>query len=136
MIKPYNCILGIALLGLTTVQVSAEPINKVNQRVQFSRGSTSTTIRGSVPLGKKDTYIFRARKGQTIIADVTWRGTRVGNSDDSGLSGFTFVEPSGKAIPDPQDITFSAISTGDYKVIVAQPYKLTSPAYTFKLTIR
>ncbi|MFE1748902.1 hypothetical protein [Coleofasciculus sp. H7-2] len=124
-------------VGDTTLQIAAEPRTGVNRRVQFARGRSSTTIKGAVPLGKKDTYIFRARKGQTIITEVVWEGDRVGgDNDDQGLSGFSFVWPNGEVFQDPQDGYFEATSTGDYRVVVAQPYKLTSSRYTFKLTIR
>ncbi|MDZ8135772.1 MAG: hypothetical protein RM049_10785 [Nostoc sp. DedQUE04] len=118
---------------LLTAQPKKDPI----YRVKFAPGSSSTVIKSSVRFGKKDTYVFHARKGQTIIALVTWNGQRAdGNNDEQGLSGFTFVPPSGEAIVDPQDDRFTATSTGDYKVIVAQPYRLTSPKYTFELAIR
>jgi hypothetical protein len=119
------------------VLLAAQPQTKSTHRIKFPPGSTSTVIKSSVRLGKKDTYIFHARKGQTIIADITWNGTRVGgNKNDQGLSGFTFVEPGGESISNPQNAQFPATATGDYQVIIAQPYQLTSPAYTFKLTVR
>lgn len=131
--------LGISLAVISAsplVPVTASPLTKINQRVQFAPGKSGTTINGSVPLGKQDTYTFRARKGQTIITDITWRGTRVGDKNEPGLSGFTFVQPNGERFEHPQDIYFIASSTGEYKVIIAQPYRMTSPRYTFKLTIR
>ncbi len=124
-------------VGDTTLQIAAQPQTGVNRRVQFARGRSSTTIKGAVPLGKKDIYTFRARKGQTIITEVTWEGDRVdGDPQEEGLSGFTFVWPNGEMMEHPQDGYFKATSTGDYRVVVAQPYKLSSSRYTFKLTIR
>lgn len=143
MMKSYQYAGAFIIIGLATLQVTAESFSavaeiqiKVNQRVQFATGKSSKTIKGSVPLGRKDTYIFRARKGQTILVDVTWEGERVGGNEEQGLSGFTFVQPGGQTFEDPQDNQFTATATGDYRVIIAQPYKLTSPRYTFKLTIR
>lgn len=119
------------------VLLAAKPQTEAAHRIKFSPGSTSTVIKSSVRLGKKDTYVFHARKGQTIIAYVTWNGDRAdGKNNEQGLSGFTFVKPNGESIVDPQDDQFTATSTGDYQVIIAQPYQLTSPRYTFKLTIR
>ena len=124
-------------VGNTTLQIAAQPQTGVNRRVQFARGRSSTTIKGAIPLGKKDIYTFRARKGQTIITEVTWEGDRVdGDPQEEGLSGFTFVWPNGEMMEHPQDGYFKATSTGDYRVVVAQPYKLSSSRYTFKLTIR
>lgn len=120
----------------TNLSVTTESQTKVNRRVQFAPGSSSIVIKGSVPLGSKDTYVFRARKGQTIITDIRWAGSRVGGENEEGLSGFTFIWPNGKSLPDPQDIYFKATSTGEYRVVIAQPYRLTSSKYTFKLTIQ
>lgn len=130
--------LSLAVFGATSLlPLAAQQRRGVTQRVQFARGSSSATINGSVPLGSQDTYVFRARRGQTIIADLTWQGTRAdGNDEEQGLSGFTFISADGTVTEDPQDIYFDATVTGDYKVIVAQPYRMSSPRYTFKLTIR
>ncbi|HAX76245.1 MAG TPA: hypothetical protein DCY88_10500 [Cyanobacteria bacterium UBA11372] len=118
------------------VKVSAQSATGVTQRVQFEKGRFSTIVKGAVEPGNKDTYIFRARQGQEIIMDVVWEGTPVDQNEEQGLSGFSFVQPDGKIFEDPQDGYFNALSTGDYRVIIAQPYRLSSPGYTFKLTIR
>ncbi|MFB2968169.1 hypothetical protein ACE1CD_04300 [Aerosakkonema sp. BLCC-F183] len=129
--------IGLAIFSASSlISVAAQSVRGVTRRVQFPRGTSSTTINGSVILGNKDTYIFRARQGQTIIADVTWRGTRVDNVEDQGLSGFTFILPNGESYEDPQNDTFIATVTGDYQVVIRQPYLMSSPRYTFKLTIR
>lgn len=130
---------GISLTVFATssfVKVAAQSATGVTQRVQFEKGRFSTIIKGAVEPGNKDTYIFRARQGQEIIMDVVWEGTPVDQNEDQGLAGFSFVEPDGKIFEDPQDGYFDATSTGDYRVIIAQPYRLSSPGYTFKLTIR
>ena len=120
-----------------SILLAARPNKETIHRIKFAPGSSSTVIKSSVGFGKKDTYVFPARKGQSIIALVTWSGERAdGKNNEQGLSGFTFVPPTGPAIVDPQDDHFTATSTGDYKVIVAQPYQLTSSKYTFELTIR
>ncbi|MDF5730035.1 MAG: hypothetical protein PUP92_18980 [Rhizonema sp. PD38] len=120
-----------------SVLMAAKPQTQTTHRVNFPAGKSSTVIKGSVQLGKKETYIFHARKGQTIIALVTWNGSRVdGKNNEQGLSGYIFVKPDGQSYSDPQNDQFSATLTGDYKVIIAQPYKLSSPKYTFELSIR
>jgi hypothetical protein len=131
--------LGISLTvfaASSLVKVAAQSATGVTQRVQFERGRFSTIIKGTVAPGNKDTYIFRARQGQEIIMDVVWEGTPVDDNEEQGLSGFTFIQPDGKSFENPQNAYFNAASTGDYRVIIAQPYRLSSPAYTFKLTIR
>ena len=126
---------GFALASATSLLPVAAQSNGITRRVQFARGTSSTTINGSVPFGKRDTYIFRASRGQKITTDVTWLGERVDNVEDQGLSGFIFIAPNGQSYEDPQDIYFDATSTGDYKVVVRQPYRMSSPRYRFELTI-
>ena len=127
---------GFALASVSSLLPVAAQTSGITRRIQFARGRSSITINGSVPLGKKDTYIFRASRGQEITTDVTWLGERVDNVQDQGLSGFIFITPNGQAFEDPQDIYFEAKSTGDYQVIVRQPYRMSSPRYRFVLTIK
>ena len=126
---------GFAFASATSLLPVAAQSNGITRRVQFARGTSSTTINGAVPFGKRDTYIFRASRGQKITTDVTWLGERVDNVEDQGLSGFIFIAPNGQSYEDPQDIYFDATSTGDYKVVVRQPYRMSSPRYRFELTI-
>ena len=130
--------ISLAVFGASSLQkVNAQPGRGVTRRVQFAPGASSFVINGAVTLGNQDTYIFRANKGQEIIADITWKGERADGSDElQGLSGFTFITPDGKSYDQPQDNLFEATTTGDYKVVIAQPYRLSNPRYTFKLTIR
>jgi len=107
-------VLTLSMLAYTP-DALAQPRERV-ERVQFPPGQTSTKISGEAPLGRRDTYIFRARKGQTISGDVVWQGKRVGRADDQGLSGFIFVEPDGTSYKDPQDFYFVAKTTGRLSV--------------------
>lgn len=127
---------GFALASATSLLPVAAQTSGITRRVQFRRGTSSTIINGSVPFGKKDTYIFRASRGQEITTDLNWLGERVDNTEDEGLSGFIFIEPDGETYEDPQNIYFKAKSTGDYKVVVRQPYRMSSPRYRFELTIK
>ena len=121
---------------LTLAQLaSAQPQREKVQRVQFPPGQTSTKIAGEAPLHHRDTYIFHADKGQTISGDVVWQGDRFGNPDDQGLSGFIFIEPDGTSHEDPQDFFFPAKATGDYRVVVRAPYRMTNYRYKFELSI-
>ena len=126
-------VLTLSMLAYTP-DALAQPRERV-ERVQFPPGQTSTKISGEAPLGRRDTYIFRARKGQTISGDVVWQGKRVGRADDQGLSGFIFVEPDGTSYKDPQDFYFVAKTTGDYRVVVRAPYRMTNYKYRFELSI-
>ena len=129
--------ISLAVFSATSLQkVNAQQRRGITRRVQFAPGASSFVINGAVTLGNQDAYIFRANKGQEIIVDITWKGERVDRSDDQGLSGFTFITPDGQSYEHPQNDTFAATTTGDYKVVIAQPYRLSNPRYTFKLTIR
>ena len=127
---------ALALLALAVApQVPGQRRTGIIRRVEFPLGRTSIVITGDVPLGKRDTYIFRARKGQLISGDVIWQGKRVSPADDQGLSGLIFVEPDGTSHTDPQDFYFAAKATGDYRVVVRPPYKMTGYKYRFELAI-
>lgn len=128
--------LGILFGAASLIQPDAQAQTAVSRQIQFRRGTSSTTLKGSVVLGKRDVYTFRARKGQTIILDLDWQGERVGSENEEGLSGFTFVQPNGESMEHPQNNYFLASSTGTFRIIVAQPYRLTSPRYTLRLEIR
>ncbi|OKH30423.1 hypothetical protein NIES2119_31015 [[Phormidium ambiguum] IAM M-71] len=129
--------ISLAVFGASSLQkANAQQRRGITRRVQFAPGASSSVINGAVTLGNQDTYIFRANEGQEITADITWQGERVDRSDDQGLSGFTFITPDGQSYEHPQNNVFAATVTGDYKVVIAQPYRLTNPRYTFKLTIR
>jgi len=127
-------VLTLSMLVSTSRALAQQQPEKI-QRVQFSAGQTSTKISGEAPLGRRDTYIFHARKGQTISGDVVWQGERAVRADDQGLSGFIFVEPDGTSHKDPQDFYFEAKATGDYKVVVRAPYRMSNYKYRFELSI-
>jgi hypothetical protein len=105
------------------------------ERVQFPPGQTATKISGEAPLGRRDTYIFHADKGQTISGELVWQGKRAGRADDQGLSGFIFIEPDGTSHKDPQDFYFVAKTTGDYRVVVRASYRMTNYRYRFELSV-
>jgi hypothetical protein len=133
-----NYCLGAFVLTLSMLAAAPNPLAQPRERVervQFSRGQTSTRISGEAPLGRRDTYIFHVVKGQTISGDVVWQGKRVGRADDQGLSGFIFIEPDGTSYKDPQDFYFVAKATGDYRVVVRAPYRMTNYKYRFELSI-
>ena len=130
----YFCNLLFAISLLIFILVHDANAQGVAKRVQFAKGRTSTTIKGSVRAGKRDTYTFRAKENQAINVDVKWLGAREGN--DEQLSGFIFVHPDGTEEEDPQDSYFVAGSTGDYKVIIRTKSRRSATAYVFKLTVQ
>ncbi len=122
---------GFSLL----LPVKAQEQSNLTTRVRFPRGASSMTFNNSVPLGSKHTYIFGASSGQLITADLTWRGHPV-EDQGQGLSGLSLVFPDGRIEQDVVQVNFDTTTTGDYKAIIAQPYRQTSSRYTFTLTIK
>lgn len=121
---------GFSLL----LPVEAKQQSNLTRRVRFSRGTSSITFNSSVPLGSKHTYIFRASRGQLITADLNWMGHPF-EDYGQGLSGLSLVFPNDRIEQDVVQNNWDATSTGDYKAIIAQPYRLSSSRYRFTLTI-
>jgi len=62
----------------TAVFVGAFAINSIfaegiKKKVRFAKGTSSTTIRGSVVRGDRDRYYVTAKKGQTMSVKITSR---------------------------------------------------------------
>ena len=60
----------------TAVFVGAFAINSIfaegiKKKVRFAKGTSSTTIRGSVVRGDRDRYYVTAKKGQTMSVKIT-----------------------------------------------------------------
>lgn len=128
------CMKPLALFALVTASVGVDqPGSEIVHRVRLPPGRTSTVITGEVSWGRSDTYIFSARKGQVLFADVTWQGERVGRKEDEGLSDLMFIDPDGASHAEPHE--FEAKSTGDYRVVIRAPYKMTNYTYRFELII-
>jgi len=134
---PNKYLVGALVLTLSMLAYTPDALAAQQrvERVRFTPGQTSTKIFGEAPLGRRDTYIFHVVKGQTISGDVVWKGKRLGRTDDQGLSGFIFVEPDGTSYKDPQDFYYVAKATGDYRVVVRAPYRMTNYQYGFELSI-
>ena len=129
---------GPVLLLLAVVialDVMGQQRGGIVRRLQFPAGRSSIAVAGEVRPGKKDTYIFRARKSQIISVDLIWQGERIDGDGDQGLSGLIFTEPNGKSYKDPQDFYFEAGATGDYQLVIRPPYKMTNYRYSFELKI-
>ncbi|HBE21073.1 MAG TPA: hypothetical protein DEG17_07665 [Cyanobacteria bacterium UBA11149] len=128
---------GFAIFSSASLFLPVEAQEKRNltRRVRFPRGASSMTFNNSVPLESKHTYIFWASSGQLVTADLTWMGHPI-EDQGQGLSGLSLVFPDGSIVQDIQNSNFDTTSTGDYKAIIAQPYRQTSSRYTFTLTIK
>jgi len=125
---------GFCLLFFVFCLPSYAQKSGITKRVQFGKGKTSTTIKGNVAPGKKDTYIFRAKENQSITVTIEWQGKRGGL--DEQLSGFVFIHPDGTQEEDPQSDVFVAGEEGDFKVIIRTKSRRSVTAYIFTLTIQ
>ncbi|MDT7688040.1 MAG: hypothetical protein QOE46_799 [Acidobacteriota bacterium] len=66
----YTCTTLILCLFLSAVSPATAQQQDKNVRVRFARGTTTRTYRGSIS-HSSDTYIVRARRGQTMSIAVT-----------------------------------------------------------------
>lgn len=71
----FKVLLLILILAGTTLDLAAQT------RINFRRGSTSATVKGTLASQGKRSYVLSARSGQTISANVS--------SPSSGCVGFT-----------------------------------------------
>jgi hypothetical protein len=110
---------------------------KETKSVTLSKMKPCMVLTGSVQPKHFDTYVFRARKGQTIVANPYFYGkeTHRPKDDAQGLSGFVIIQPNGQKFEDPQDIQFAAEQTGRYKVLVRPAYKRATGKYALKISV-
>ena len=110
---------------------------KGTKSVTLSKTKPCMVLTGSVQPKNFDTYIFRASKGQTIVANPYFYGkeTNRPKNDEQGLSGFVIVQPNGEKFEDPQDVQFNAEQTGRYKVLVRPAYRRTTGRYALKISV-
>ncbi|MEP6903866.1 MAG: hypothetical protein ABJA66_19240 [Actinomycetota bacterium] len=126
-----------ALLGGASWQIAAQPKQVITRRVALTNAKPCMILTGAAQPKNFDTYIFRARKGQTIVAAPFYYGRETNRPDDDeqGSSGFDFVSPDGKSIVDPQDVIFEAVRTGEYKILIRPAYRRTTGKYVLKLSV-
>jgi hypothetical protein len=61
---------GLAVIFACSFAVSSLA-EGVKRKIQFERGSSSATVRGSVVRGDQDRYYLKAAKGQTMSVKIT-----------------------------------------------------------------
>ncbi len=133
----------IAIVAVFTFAFFAAPAlviaqsGGITKRVALTNAKPCVILTGAVQPKNFDTYIFRARKGQTIAAAPFYYGreTNRPSDDEQGSSGFDFVPPGGKSMVDPQDVIFTAMRTGDYKILIRPAYRRTTGKYALKLSV-
>ena len=130
-------LLTVASIGSAQSKSGATSVNRIIKRVALSKTKPCVILEGSVQPKNFDTYIFNARKGQTIIASPYYYGEETDRpaDDEQGLSGFVIVLPNGEKSEDPQDDMFQAEKSGEYKILVRPAYKRTTGKYALKISI-
>jgi hypothetical protein len=63
----------VAISFICALTVSPVFAQGVKHKVRFTRGATSTTIRGAVVRGDRDRYYVVAKRGQTMSVKITSR---------------------------------------------------------------
>lgn len=95
------------------------------RRVQFERGRTTAVLKGTTT--GSDTYLLRAKEGQTMLVHVTARGKNVTLdvfAEDGAVLGAS----------DGSDWTGQLPQTGDYRIVVSATKG--TAHYTLEVTIR
>jgi hypothetical protein len=62
---------GLAVAFACCFALSSLLAQGVKQKIQFARGSSSSTVRGAVVRGDRDRYYLGAKKGQTMSVKIT-----------------------------------------------------------------
>ena len=62
---------GLAVAFACSFALSSLLAQGVKQKIQFARGSSSSTVRGAVVRGDRDRYYLGAKKGQTMSVKIT-----------------------------------------------------------------
>ena len=109
----------------------------ITKRVTLTKTKPCVLLIGAVQPKNFDTYVFRARKNQTIIAEPFYYGRQTNRpaDDEQGSSGFEFIPPGGESVADPQDVVFYAEKTGVYKILVRPTYRRTKAKYVLKISV-
>ena len=99
-------------------------------RIEFKRGTTSTTISGSVSKGEEAEYVLAAKKGQKLAIKITSVPARSAGFDLHGPDDVDL----GLELDTNLDYSHTLPRTGDYSITVV---KLTDVVRTsrYKLTV-
>ena len=126
-----------ATLAFAQAKSTLNKTTGITKRITLSKTKPCVILTGSVQPKNFDTYIFRAVKGQTIIASPFYYGDETDRPEDDvqGLSGFVIVLPNGRKVEDPQDDQFQAEKTGEYKILVRPAYTRTTTKYALKISV-
>ena len=62
---------GLAVAFACSLALSSLLAQGVKKKIQFQRGSSSATVKGSVVRGDSDRYYVGAKKGQTMSVKIT-----------------------------------------------------------------
>lgn len=111
----------------TITQVETGETKPAYRRLQFKRGSSSTTVQGKVSIALPDTFLLGARAGQTMTVQLT-----------APRKAVTFLVMNSKTTAllasSTRSWTGTLPETGDYHIIVDSDEKAST--YTMTVTIK
>jgi hypothetical protein len=95
----------------TLVQLETGERKPASRRLQFKRGTSETTVQGTVSIALPDTYLVGARAGQTMTIKLTAPGRTVR---------FLLMSPTTRSLvaDNARDWTGVLAESGDYTIII------------------
>lgn len=124
--------LVLAFMVALVPSTSAQKGTVVTRRVQFSRGRTSTVLKGKADWGTAYTYLLHARAGQSMTVEITGiPGVAIRTPDPNHE--FDIEEGSGGVKRWSGDLP----ATGTYKLIVSHTTDgVKATPYTLKISVQ
>ena len=113
---PYRISLKAFIIAVLLMFLATEPLAKgIRKRVQFPRGLSGVTLKGSVIRGDRDEYFLKAGKGQLMKVKIT-------SEEDNAV--FQIYAPNRRALKgadegdDAMQWNGKLPLSGDYRIIV------------------
>jgi len=127
-IKKSVLVIAICLIATAASVAIAQKGISVVKRVSFSKGRTTSILKGSIKRGVSHDYLLRARNGQGMTVHLASKGS----------ISFSILSPSGQSLSDfSHDWTGTLPESGDYRINVLPPTEDDkSVTYTLEVTIR
>ena len=99
---------------------------KVQQRIQFKKGTNSAEIKGGVARGTVNTYLIKAKKGQRMKIDIQ-------SLEKNAV--FSIIDPKTKTIVKESKNWSGELShTGDYKIAIGT--ERGGASYTLSVSVK
>jgi hypothetical protein len=121
--------IAAALFLCGALSAAAQHGYRVEKRIAFKRGEVAATVKGTIPNTLEGhEYIFRGRKGQTLMVILTSAKKDIG---------FSIMTPAGEMLDEETALrkwSGELPSTGDYHLIINTSLK-GAARYTLKIQI-